>query len=216
MSAVQTKNSVENSAIRGLYAIVDTKLVSNTTLISATKQAIVGGAHIIQYRDKHADPLTRNKQAMQLAELCRQHQTVFIINDDVQLAMDCQADGVHLGQNDMSPTDARKKLGPESLIGVSCYNDIKRARAAEKEGADYIALGSFYSSPTKPEAVIATKQLLGQSSNELSIPIVAIGGITTNNAKTLITHGADAIAVISELFNYKNIKQQAELFSNLF
>ncbi len=203
--------------IQGLYAITDPTLIDDANLIQAVTQAIKGGARIIQYRNKQGSAELQLQQALALAQLCKQQQVCFIINDDPQLAKSVNADGVHVGKDDGQITEARKILGTNAIIGVSCYNQLENARQAQADGADYIALGRFFSSQTKPDAVQASLELLAQVKLEIDLPIVAIGGISRDNAGQLIEHGADAIAVIYDLFhNTHNIKDTAQEFFLLF
>jgi len=194
-------NKRKASQIQGLYAITDPLLITDKLLFSSIESAILGGAKIIQYRNKLAPEATQYEQALQLSKLCQQHQVSFIINDDPTLAKAVNADGVHLGQGDKKIADARKILGEQAIIGVSCYNQISNAQHAIDQGADYIAFGRFFPSNTKPQAIQADLQLLEQARQQFSIPIVAIGGITLNNASEVIKNGADAIAVIHSLFH---------------
>ena len=202
--------------LTGLYAITDAKQDDPQKLISDVGQALLGGARIIQFRDKSNDAQQRLKTASQLRELTQQHNALFIINDDVQLAEDCHADGVHLGRDDSEIADARKQLGAAAIIGVSCYNDFSLAKQAANNGANYIAFGRFFPSRTKPHAVIANLELLQKAQQELTIPIVAIGGINQENAHALIDNGANMLAVVDGLFNQLNIKQSALHFQQLF
>ena len=173
--------------------------------------AIQGGARIIQYRNKHQlDP----DIALALAKLCRQNMIPLIINDSIELAM--FADGVHLGKDDGDVAAARQTLGNNAIIGVSCYNDLQRAIEAEHAGADYIAFGSMFPSSTKPHAVPASLALLEQAASVLTIPIVAIGGITPQNAASVILAGAHAVAVINAVFAAPDITRAAQQFSALF
>ena len=194
-------NKRKASQIQGLYAITDPLLITDKLLFSSIESAILGGAKIIQYRNKLAPEATQYEQALQLSKLCQQHQVSFIINDDPTLAKAVNADGVHLGQGDKKIADARKILGEQAIIGVSCYNKISNAQHAIEQGADYIAFGRFFPSNTKPQAIQADLQLLEQARQQFSIPIVAIGGITLDNASGVIENGADAIAVIHSLFH---------------
>ncbi len=203
--------------IQGLYAITDPAHINDNDLLDAVTQAIDGGARIVQYRNKQASTEQQLTQALSLAQLCKQRQVCFIINDDPLLAKKVAADGVHIGKDDRQIADARNILGKDAIIGISCYNQLDNARKAQAEGADYIALGRFFPSQTKPDAVQANLQLLDIVRQEIALPIVAIGGITHNNAGQLIKHGADAIAVIYDLFHNKhNIKQAAQKFHLLF
>ncbi len=187
--------------IAGLYAVTDPVLIPDARLLTAVEDAISGGAAVIQYRNKFADSDTRIKQARMLAALCKKHAVTYIINDDPQLAQTVHADGVHLGQQDGKMAEARKLLGKQAIIGVSCYNKLENAAQAVAEGADYIAFGRFFPSKTKPQAIQADLSLIKQAKQQFAIPVVAIGGITHHNAKTLIAAGVDAVAVIHALFN---------------
>jgi thiamine-phosphate pyrophosphorylase len=207
---------VNPSHIAGLYAIADTQYIDDAHLMPAVGEAIAGGARVIQYRDKSHDVSARLAQAKKIAALCRQHGVLLIINDDVTLAKETQADGVHLGREDVSPAKAREQLGPQAIIGVSCYNELARAEAAEKQGTNYIAFGRFFPSRTKPQAVPASLDLLRESKRKLHIPIVAIGGITPENGASLIAAGADALAVIEGVFGQANVRAAAERFARLF
>jgi len=201
---------------RGLYAITDSKLLSPERIVEAVALAIQGGAVMIQYRDKGDDPMRRQWEASDLSNMCRPLGVPLIINDDVELAAQVMAKGVHLGKEDADIASARARLGPNAIIGVSCYNDLDCAISAEKAGADYVAFGSFYPSRTKPSAVKAEVELLRQAKQQLSIPVVAIGGITADNGAQLVEAGADMLAVITELFGQADILGAAEKFSRLF
>ena len=202
-------------SIRGLYAITDDRL-THPELIDKVEQVISGGASLIQYRNKSSDQTRRTQDAADLLELCRGYQVPLIINDDIQLAKDIRANGVHLGKEDESIQQARAVLGKQAIIGVSCYNDLALAMKAESMGADYVAFGSFSASPTKPGAVTAPIEILRQAKTRLSIPVVAIGGITPHNAALLIETGADAVAVINGLFAQANPADAAHQYARLF
>lgn len=201
--------------LSGLYAVTPDD--DDTGRLSARiKAALVGGAALIQYRNKRAPAALRREQASALLALCRQHHAPLIINDHLDLALELDADGVHLGGDDGSVSKARAMLGPHKLIGASCYNVMQKALAAEREGADYIAFGSFFASGVKPDAVHAPLDLLVEAKRRVSLPIVAIGGITLANASRLIAAGADMVAVISALFDAADIKIAAQQFNVLF
>ena len=146
--------------VAGLYAIADTQYLDDARLLPVVGEAIAGGARVIQYRDKSHDVSARVAQAKKIAALCRQHGVLFIVNDDVELAKQTAADGVHLGREDASLAQTRAQLGPQAIIGVSCYNELARAVQAQNEIADYVAFGSFFPSRTKPQAVRAGLELL--------------------------------------------------------
>ena len=202
--------------VAGLYAIADTQYLDDAHLLPAVGEAIAGGARIVQYRDKKHVAADRARQATELASLCRQHGALFIINDDVELAKQVRAAGVHLGREDVSLTQARAQLGPQAIIGVSCYNELTRAVRAQTEGADYVAFGSFFPSRTKPQAVRAGLELLCEAKQKLHIPVVAIGGITPENGAHLLAAGADALAVIEGVFGQADVREAAERYARLF
>lgn len=201
--------------LRGLYAITD-GTADTAALVHKVSLALAGGARIIQYRDKHSDDEQRREQARSLTGLCRAANVPLIINDDVDLALASGADGVHLGGDDDAIAAARRVLGKERLIGASCYNRIDLARAAVADGADYVAFGSFFASPTKPNAVRATPELLRAARAELQVPLVAIGGISPENAALLVSAGADMLAVISAVFSAPDIESAARSFAAEF
>jgi len=202
--------------VHGLYAIADTGALPAPDLTAAVERAISGGAAVVQYRDKGADAAQRLAQARALAHLCRDRGVPFIVNDDVSLAREAGADGVHLGRDDPSPAAARRMLGREAIIGVSCYNDLSMAIEAQQQGADYVAFGAFFASPTKPHAVRADRSLLRRAKARLSVPVVAIGGITPQTAPELIAAGADAVAVIHGVFGQPDPAQAARNYERLF
>lgn len=203
-------------ALSGLYLITDRQLTDKAGLVPAVAQAIQGGARIIQYRNKHANRERKLWEIADLITLCRPLGIPLIVNDEADLAMESGADGVHLGNDDGSIKEARKLLGNEAIIGVSCYNSLDRARMAAGQGADYIAFGRFFPSQTKPDAVHATNGLLTQAKTELQIPIVAIGGVDSSNGKSLVDAGADMLAVIHAVLGATNIQQAAEDITRLF
>ncbi|CAH9019730.1 thiamine phosphate synthase [Candidatus Nitrosacidococcus sp. I8] len=202
--------------IYGLYAIVDTGVVSPNHFHNAASEALLGGANLIQYRDKNQSPKQRYEQATDLRQLCSQHNVPLIINDDIELAAQVKADGVHLGKNDGSLLAARQALGEKAIIGISCYNELSRAIAAWEAGASYIALGRFFPSITKPKPIFVSLELLKEVREKIPLPIVAIGGITPQNALPIIQGGADAIAVIGGIFRHQNIRHQAMAYKKLF
>lgn len=186
--------------VRGLYAITDDRHLTTRQLLEKTGQILQAGAALLQYRNKTANRPLQLEQAMMLKKLCAQYHVPLIINDDPELARACGAEGVHLGAEDMDCRQARAVLGPGSIIGVSCYNRMDRALAAEQAGASYLALGAFYPGPTKPEAVRAQPGLIGLVKRAIRLPLVAIGGITRENGGQLLTAGADLLAVCSGLY----------------
>jgi len=201
---------------RGLYAIADSAVIPPDKMVQAVARALQGGAAMVQYRDKSADPERRRFEAQDLMTLCRPLKKPLIINDDVELAAEVGADGVHLGKEDGACAVARSRLGQAAIIGISCYNELERAVQAEAEGADYVAFGSFFPSHTKPQAVEADLTLLKSAKRKLKIPIVAIGGITPENGGALVEAGADLLAVITGIFGQEDIEGAARAYSRLY
>lgn len=197
----------------GLYAITPAGTIDTAALLAQVSASLRGGARMIQYRAKAG---AQRMQAEALLQLCRQHGAPLIINDDVALAATIGADGAHLGRDDLPLAQARALLGAAAIIGVSCYNEPDRARAAALAGADYVAFGSFYPSTTKPRAVRAGLPLLRQARDELDLPIVAIGGITPDNGRALIEAGAHWLAAIDGVFAAADIEQAARRYARLF
>ena len=202
-------------SIAGLYALTPERsdIDAMTRCVAA---ALSGGATTIQYRNKTATPKLRLRQALALRALCSRQRATFIINDDIDLASAVDADGVHLGRGDATIALARSRLRPTALVGASCYDSLELAEAAVAEGADYIAFGSFFPSTTKPDAVRAGLPLLSTAKARWKVPVVAVGGITPDNARALIEAGADAVAVISALFDTADVTAAARSFVALF
>ena len=200
--------------ISGLYAVTPDS-EDTAVLVTKTRAAIAGGAQLVQYRNKLAGPELRREQAVALLEICKRAGALLIINDHVDLAAEIGADGVHIGGEDGTLESARQRLGPHGVIGVSCYRELSRAEAAALGGADYIAFGSFFASSVKPGAVRAPLSIL-TAARPLGLPVVAIGGITPDNAGSLIEAGADAVAVISALYAAPDVESAARRFSSFF
>ncbi len=197
----------------GLYAITQTDHKTIDTIIGEVAAAIRGGAAVVQYRDKN--PIDAVLLARELVKLCHRHGVPLIINDDVELAVQSGADGVHLGKEDGHITEARKRLGANAIIGVSCYNSVEHAVATEREGATYVAFGRFFPSSSKPLASPAQIETLRQAKSALHIPIVAIGGILPDNGAPLLKAGADLLAVIGGIFDHQP-EQSARAYQPLF
>lgn len=191
--------------LRGLYAITP----EGPGLKEKVRAALEGGIALLQYRRKGEASLDEAREILQLA---RAHRVPMIVNDDLELALEIGADGVHLGREDGDLAGARRRLGGK-LLGASCYDDPGRARAAVRTGVDYLAFGSVFPSPTKPHAVRAPLSLFG---NKLGVPLCAIGGITLANAPQVVAAGADMVAVISDLFDAPDIAARAREYARLF
>lgn len=208
------------AALRGLYAVTpdDPLLPRLSVLVS---MALKGGVKIVQYRNKTAPQPLRRSQAAELVRICRAEGAKLIVNDDLALALEIGADGVHLGKEDVPGGDlaaVRAALGPERILGVSCYNELARAEQAVAAGADYIAFGAVFPSPTKPAAAQAPLSLISEAKARFGdrSAIAAIGGITLDNAPEVIAAGADLVAVITDLFDAMDIASRAEAYQTLF
>jgi thiamine-phosphate pyrophosphorylase len=204
------------ASLKGLYAVTDSRLGDSGRLLRQVQKALAGGATLVQYRDKSRDHLRRKREAAALQDLCQSHGVPLIINDDIELAMQIGAAGVHLGRDDDSITSARERLGKHALIGISCYDSLERALAAAEAGANYVAFGRFYPSSVKPQAVQAHPTLLAEARRRLDLPLVAIGGITPENGAALVNAGADLLAVIAGLFGQPDITAAARRFAEIY
>lgn len=198
---------------RGLYAITQSENKSGDTIINEVAAAIKGGAVVVQYRDKN--PVDAPFLARELVKVCHQYNVPLLINDDIELAALVSADGVHLGKEDGAIAQARKRLGKDAIIGVSCYDFAEQAIAAQTQGATYVAFGRFFRSNSKPLAAAAHIETLRQAKLALTIPIVAIGGILPENGGQLLAAGADLLAVIGGLFDDQP-EQSARAYQVLF
>lgn len=210
----------DKAHLRGLYAVTpdDNLLPRLSVLVSA---ALGGGVRIVQYRNKTAPKALRRSQAAELVRVCRAEGARLIVNDDPALALEIGADGVHLGRDDVPGGDLaalRQALGPQRILGVSCYDELERAQQAVAAGADYVAFGAVFPSATKPAAVRAPLSLLGEAKARFGdrAAIAAIGGITLDNAPQAIAAGADLVAVITDLFDAMDIASRAEAYQALF
>lgn len=203
--------------LRGLYAITDSKLTPYGDIERYVSEAIRGGVRILQLRDKEASDEELYGVAVKLKRLCEANDVTFIIDDRVLLAKAVDADGIHIGIEDIEVYRAREIIGEGKIIGVSCYGDLERAKNVIKDGADYVAFGSFFPSPTKPHAKVVDKSVLTEAKS-LGVPVCAIGGITADNGGELVLAGADMLSVISSLWSgdiYKNSFELASFYKNL-
>lgn len=191
--------------------MLDTKL-----LVAKVEAALRGGVRLVQYRNKAVGKSLRLRQSTALLAACRAYGVPLIINDHIDLCAQIDADGVHLGVTDCKPGPVRRLLGADKIIGVSCYNQLASAQEAVAEGANYVAFGACFSSDTKPNAVNVPLNLLTQVKQQLKIPVVGIGGITLDNAEQVKQAGADAIAVVSALFDAKDITTVTQQFNSLY
>lgn len=204
----ETEMSIEKEKLK-LYAITDRKWTERMPLVDQVRQAILGGATIVQLREKDLSTEEKYEEALQIRKICHENQVPLIINDDVELAIRCEADGVHVGQEDESPAQIRKRVPKEFIIGVTAKT-LEQAMKAQEAGADYLGVGAVFPSPTKTNAIRITKDQLQKITDSVGIPVVAIGGITRENLGELKDCGAGGIAVVSELFGAEDIKGRAQ------
>ena len=201
--------------MHGLYAITPDWF--DTHRLSDTSEAILAaGCRILQYRNKSADADLRRAQATTLHDLAQRFDARLIINDDDELALSCGADGVHLGMDDCDLSFVRSLLGAGKILGASCYQDLDRARQAAADGADYLAFGSFFASPTKPGAQRAGIELLAEAKRRTGLPVCGIGGIVPDNAVALVAAGADMLAVITALYEAPDPGAATRTFIRIF
>lgn len=191
-----------------LYAVTDSRWTGKQTLYQQIEDAVEGGATFIQLREKDLDEKSFLNEAKEIKELCRKKGVPFVINDNVEIALQTDADGVHVGQKDMEALDVRAKLGPEKIIGVSAQT-VEQAMLAEKHGADYLGVGSVFTTGTKLDAGHVSYDTLKEICSAVSIPVIAIGGINKDNIKQLAGSGVCGVAVVSAIFAQKNIEDAA-------
>jgi thiamine-phosphate pyrophosphorylase len=204
--------------LRGLYAITP-ETPDAADCLARVRAALRGGARIVQYRDKSGDAARQRALALALRALTHDFGALLIVNDSLPLALAVAADGVHLGGDDGDLAAAREALGQNRILGASCYADFDRARAAVRADADYVAFGAVFASPTKPQAVRADLALFARCRDELHVPACAIGGITLDNASTVVASGADMLAVITDIFQEAEaeaIEARARAYQALF
>ena len=197
-----------SNILKGLYAITDEHLTPDETIFSQVEESLQAGVSIIQYRDKTKTDDEVEETCRGLQALCRNHNALFVIDDRPHLAQKIKADGLHVGKNDITLSEARK-IFTDGIIGVSCYGSVARAEELEKEGASYVAFGSFFPSPTKPKSGIISTNVLDKAKQRVNVPICAIGGITLENISEIAQHKLEMISVVSAVFK-GNIKKNVE------
>ena len=200
--------------LRGLYAITP-QTEDTARLCAMVRECIAGGAALVQYRQKTLQRALAAEQARRLAAICREAGAIFIVNDSVELAMECGADGVHVGRDDTGVAQARSAM-PRGIVGASCYADPGAAAGAARAGADYVGIGSVFASGTKPGAVRAPLAAIAQARREGAIPVAAIGGVTADNARSAIEAGADMVAVISAIFDSPDVRLASRAIARQF
>lgn len=192
-----------------LYAVTDRSWLKDSALETQVEEALLGGATFVQLREKELDREAIRQEALRIRDLCRKYQVPFVIDDEVELALETDADGVHIGQSDMALRDAREQLGPEKIIGVSART-LEEALEAEQNGADYLGVGAVFSTSTKPHAADVSLETLSSICRAVSIPVVAIGGIKKENLPELAGTGIAGVAVVSAIFAAPDIRKAAE------
>lgn len=208
-----TKNDIKKSML--LYAITDRAwLKEDESLIEVVKEVLKNGATFLQIREKDLPQDAFETEAEKLRVLCKQYQVPFVVNDSVEIAMQCEADGVHVGQSDIKGRDIRMIIGEDKILGISA-GTVEEAIAAEKAGADYIGVGAVFGTSTKKDARSMSVEQLKKISNSVSIPVVAIGGIGIHNIEQLAGSGVDGVAVISAIFAAENPGEATKKLLNL-
>ncbi len=200
---------------RGIYLITEHERLTFTRLLAIAETVVPAGIAALQYRNKSANQEQRRMESAQLQQLCKQHDVPFIINDDPELAQELDADGIHLGREDGDCHKARLHIGPNRLIGISCYNELIRADSAVTQGANYIAFGAMFPTTTKTNTVAASTGLIREAKQRYTVPVVAIGGITPDNCEPVIDAGADLLAVISSVWLAKDPLHTITKFNQL-
>jgi len=202
--------------LRGLYVITDTKLIPRHRFIDTVEAAVRGGATMVQLREKDTPRDEVVRLGRELLAVTRRYGALLIINDHPSVAQEVGADGAHVGREDPPVAEARALLGPQAIIGASCYGDVARAVAAEHDGADYVAFGTPFPSPTKTKRTDISLEIFRQAKQQVKVPVFAIGGITLDNAQQVIDAGADGIAVVSGVFGAADVEAAARALARLF
>lgn len=203
------------NALKGLYVITDDLLTPPSTLIEQVRSSLEGGAKIIQLRDKKGSLEEIKETVLKLEELCKKYNAIFVLNDKVELAIELGLGGLHIGKSDHHRVkEIREKFS--GYLGVSCYSNIELAKEMQTIGADYVAFGSFYTSPTKPKANIVNLNILTQAREELSVPVCAIGGLSRENITEVMEHKPDMISLVSDIWTSEDIIGQSEFYAKLY
>jgi len=201
--------------LNGLYVITDDTLTPDGSIYNQVEESLKGGASIVQLRDKNSSDNIMREKAIKIQALCRDYDALFVLNDKIDLAIEIGCDGLHIGKSDHDNfEDIRKNF--KGVIGVSCYGDIELAKEFEKRGADYVAFGSFFASPTKPDSNIVSLDILSEAKSRLSIPICAIGGINSQNISQIMRHKPDMVSLISDIWTSEDIEIQSKFYTKKF
>jgi len=201
--------------LRGVYVITDDTLTPLNNVLEKVELALKGGATIVQLRDKKSDDITLEQIAIQIQKLCKEYDALFVLNDNIKVAIKIQCDGLHIGKSDHENfMEIRKEF--QGFIGVSCYGDVALAKRFELLGADYVAFGSFYTSPTKPNSNIVSLETLQIARQKLTIPVCAIGGINSKNIDEIMSFRPDMVSIISDIWNADNIQKHTQYYKSKF
>lgn len=201
--------------LEGLYVISDDVLTPKNTILKNIEEVLKAGASIIQLRDKISSDEEIEELVKKLEILCKKYSAIFVLNDRVELAIKLQCQGLHIGKSDYERIDFIREHF-KGIIGVSCYDNIAFAKTMEDKKIDYVAFGSFFTSPTKPNSKVVSKDVLKQAKELLSIPVCAIGGITSENANELLESKTDMLAVVSDIWKSKNINEKCKSYIKQF
>lgn len=192
-----------------LYAVTDSAWVGKQTLVEQVKDALEGGITFLQLREKSLNQEEFLQEALEIKQLATAYKVPFVINDDIEIAKQMDADGVHVGQDDMSPREVRKILGADKIVGVSVHN-IEEAVLAQEAGADYLGLGAIFPTTTKKDAKPINQDFIKEICDSVTIPVVGIGGINESNMNLLYGTHLDGVALVSAIFGAKDIKQETK------
>ena len=200
----------KQALLKGIYVLTDAHLTPKDTILQQMERVLKSGVSVIQFRDKYASDDEAEFTCKALQALCNRYKALFIIDDRLALAKKIDADGLHVGEDDVSFEEARAVLGKDKIIGVSCYGDIQRAKHYEALGADYVAFGSFFASPTKPNSKMVPLDVLEEAKKVLQVPICAIGGINVQNISSIVAYDIAMYSVISAVYEKDRIEENLQ------
>ncbi len=203
------------SKLRGLYVITDDSLTPDFTIYDQVQESLKGGASIVQLRDKSSSDEEVMQKAQKLQQLCHSYGALFVLNDKVEMAIELGCDGLHIGKSDHHRFDQIRREY-KGILGVSCYGDMEMAKEFEKKGSDYVAFGSFFSSPTKPNSNIVPLETLSRAKDLLRIPVCAIGGINTTNIQEIKKQNPDMVSLINDIWSSEDILSRSRFYAEQF
>jgi thiamine-phosphate pyrophosphorylase len=199
----------------GLYVITDDRLTPDETLYKQVRESLEGGATIVQLRDKHSSDDQIKQKALKLQSICHEYGALFVLNDKIDIAIDIACDGLHIGKSDHERFE-QIRAQYNGVIGVSCYGDVSMAKEFENKGADYVAFGSFYTSPTKPNANIVPLSTITQAQEQLKIPVCAIGGINTHNVEEVMRYKPDMLSLVNDIWSSDDIFKRSSIYASFY